>query len=44
MGKVIDLDEIDRIKHEEEASHYRLSRSKSSVKKIWMRLPILVDL
>ncbi|AXA34040.1 ribosome biogenesis factor YjgA [Francisella adeliensis] len=33
MGKVIDLDEIDRIKHEEEASHYRLSRSKSSVKK-----------
>ena len=33
MGKVIDLDEKDRLEHEEEASHYRLSRSKSSVKK-----------
>lgn len=33
MGKVIDLDEIDRLEYEEETSHYRLSRSKSSVKK-----------
>ncbi|MGQ4006161.1 ribosome biogenesis factor YjgA [Francisellaceae bacterium CB300] len=33
MGKVIDLDEKDRLEYEEEASHYRLSRSKSSVKK-----------
>ena len=33
MGKVIDLDEKDRLEQEEEASHYRLSRSKSSVKK-----------
>ncbi len=33
MGKVIDLDEKDRLEFEEEVSHYRLSRSKSSVKK-----------
>ncbi|QIV96219.1 ribosome-associated protein [Allofrancisella inopinata] len=33
MGKVIDLDEVERLEREEENSHYRLSRSKTSVKK-----------
>lgn len=33
MGKVIDLDEVERLEREAEEANYRLSRSKSSVKK-----------
>ena len=33
MGKVIDLDEIDRLEREEENSHYKVVKSKTSVKK-----------
>jgi ribosome-associated protein len=33
MGKVIDLDEVDRLEREADDANYRLSRSKSSVKK-----------
>lgn len=33
MGKVIDLDEIDRLEREEENSYYKTVKSKTSVKK-----------
>ena len=33
MGKVIDLDEIDHLEREEENSHYKVVKSKTSVKK-----------
>lgn len=33
MGKVINLDEIDRLEREEENSHYKPVKSKTSVKK-----------
>ncbi|AJC48945.1 ribosome-associated protein [Allofrancisella guangzhouensis] len=48
MGKVIDLDEVERLEREEENAHYRLSRSKTSVKKDMLEITdfgkALVDL